>query len=82
MASQQTTTALEGALQKFKTNYHWRLRNFAANIATGLFITGGAAVALAFGKNNVAYASSDALPPAKYPWNHKFPWQGYDHHRY
>jgi len=42
--------------------------------ATGLF--GGAYL---MNKDNVAHASSDALEPANYPWNHAGSFSGFDH---
>jgi len=32
-----------------------------------------------YSSSEKAKASDDALHPPKYPWNHRFPWQSYDH---
>lgn len=40
---------------------------------------GEAAMSVISGLIPVAHASSDALHPAAYPWNHRLPWQSFDH---
>jgi len=41
----------------------------------GSFVAGGVALAAA---SNTVHAN-EALEPPKYPWNHRFPWQAFDH---
>jgi hypothetical protein len=42
-----------------------KVGEYAMNLLAGLFPE--------------AHASSDALHPAAYPWNHRLPWQSFDH---
>ena len=46
----------------------------------GVVLTSGASYLYLQNKTNSAEASESGLHPPNYPWNHRFPWQAYDHH--
>jgi len=41
--------------------------------------TVASAAGAAFGYTQEKAKADEALPPPKYPWSHRYPWQGYDH---
>lgn len=50
---------------------------FVAKVLVGAIASAGSAYT--FFMNQEKAKADEALPPPKYPWNHRFPWQSYDH---